>query len=219
MSTVTLKPGREGPVRAGHPWVFSGAIARIAGEEPPGALAQVIAADGSELGIGYVNTRCSIAVRMLSRAIKKPEQVDAEFIHGRLEQALSLRRAVVPPDTTGYRLVNGEGDFLPGLIVDVYGHFVVCQCLTAGADRLKPLVVEALAALLPLRGIYEKSEGGVRQEEGLANVAGTLWGEEPPPCLRFLRTAAGFSSISVEGKKPASFSISVTIALWLAGWL
>lgn len=218
MSTVTLKPGREGPVRAGHPWVFSGAIARIADEGPPGALAQVIAADGSELGIGYVNTRCSIAVRMLSREIKKPGQVDAEFIHRRLAHALSLRRAVVPPDTTGYRLVNGEGDFLPGFVVDVYGHFVVCQCLTAGADRLKPLVVEALAALLSPRGIYEKSEGGVRQEEGLENVTGMLWGEEPPPLLEISENGCRFL-VNIRGGQKTGFFLDQRDNRTLAGRL
>src|SRR5713101_1774548 len=121
MITVTLKPGREGPVRAGHPWVFSGAIAAIEGEGPAGSLARVVAADSSKLGIGYINTRCSITVRMLSRQI---EEIDSGFIHRRLETSLSLRRTVVPPDTTGYRLINGEGDFLPGIIIDVYDHYI-----------------------------------------------------------------------------------------------
>ncbi|MGH8010833.1 MAG: class I SAM-dependent rRNA methyltransferase, partial [Candidatus Binatia bacterium] len=198
MITVTLKPGREGPVRAGHPWVFSGAIASIAGEGPLGSFARVVATDGSEVGVGYINTRCSITVRILSRKLKKPEQIDAEFIRRRLETALSLRRTVVPPDTTGYRLINGEGDFLPGFVVDVYGHFIVCQCLTAGADLLKSLVVEALVALLSPRGIYEKSEGGVRQEEGLANVTGVLWGEEPPPLLEIQENGCRFL-INIRG--------------------
>ena len=109
MITVRLKPDREGPVRAGHPWVFSGAIATIDGEGPPGSFVQVVAADGSALGVGYLNTRCSIAVRMLTREI---EEINVGFIRKRLEVALALRQAVVPPDTTGYRLVNGEGDFL-----------------------------------------------------------------------------------------------------------
>ena len=201
MITVTLKPGREGPVIAGHPWVFSGAIASITGEGPGGSLAQVVAADGNAVGIGYVNPRCSIAVRMLSRQI---EEIDADFIRRRLEAALALRRTVVPPDTTAYRLVNGEGDFLPGVIVDVYGPFIVCQCLTAGADVLKPLVVEALVRLLSPRGIYEKSEGGVRQEEGLTNVAGVLWGEEPPPLVEIQENGCRFL-VNVRGGQKTGF--------------
>jgi len=216
--TVVLKPGREGPVRAGHPWIFSGAIARLAGEGPCGSLAQVVAADGTELGTGYVNTRCSITVRMLSREIKNPEQIDAQFVMKRLENALSLRRSVVPPDTTAYRLVNGEGDFLPGLIVDMYGHFVVCQYLTAGADRLKPLVGEALVALLSLRGIYEKSEGNVRQEEGLTNVTGVLWGEEPPPLLEITENGCRFF-VNIRGGQKTGFFLDQRDNRILAGTL
>jgi 23S rRNA (cytosine1962-C5)-methyltransferase len=199
--TVTLKPGREGPVIAGHPWVFSGAIASLVGEGSAGSLAQVIANDGSVVGIGYMNPRCSITVRMLSRQL---EEIDAGFIHRRLEAALILRRAVVPSDTTAYRLVNGEGDFLPGIIVDVYGPFIVCQSLTAGADVLKPLVVEGLVRLLSPQGIYEKSEGGVRQEEGLTNTAGVLWGEEPPPLLEIQENGCRFL-INVRGGQKTGF--------------
>lgn len=202
MNIVTLKPGREGPVRAGHPWVFSGAIARIAGEEPAGALAHVVASDGTPLGVGYVNPRCPITVRMLSRKI---EDIDADFIHQRLQSALALRRAVVPPDTTGYRLLNGEGDFLPGVIVDVYHPFCVCQFLTAGADALKPLVVQALVDLLAPRGIYEKSEGGVRQEEGLAPTTGVLWGEAPPSLVEIQEHGTCFLVDIVGGQKTGFF--------------
>jgi 23S rRNA (cytosine1962-C5)-methyltransferase len=199
--TVTLKPGREGPVIAGHPWVFSGAISNLVGEGSAGSLAQVIANDGSAVGIGYMNPRCSITVRMLSRQL---EEIDSGFIHRRLEAALTLRRAVVPPDTTAYRLVNGEGDFLPGIIVDVYGPFIVCQSLTAGADLLKPLVVEGLVRLLSPQGIYEKSEGGVRQKEGLTNTAGVLWGEEPPPLLEIQENGCRFL-VNVRGGQKTGF--------------
>jgi 23S rRNA (cytosine1962-C5)-methyltransferase len=110
----------------------------------------------------------------------------------------------VPADTTAYRLVNGEGDFLPGIIVDVYGSFIVCQSLTAGADFLKPLVIEGLVRLLSPRGIYEKSEGGVRQEEGLANAAGVLWGEEPPPLVEIQENGCRFL-VNVRGGQKTGF--------------
>jgi len=199
--TVTLKAGREGPVIAGHPWIFSGAIARVVGEGPAGSLAQVVTADGSIAGIGYVNPRCSITVRMLSRQLA---EINADFIYSRLLTALALRRAVVPAHADAYRLVNGEGDFLPGLIVDVYGPFIVYQSLTAGADLLKPLVVEGLVRLLSPRGIYEKSEGGVRQEEGLSNAAGVLWGEEPPPLVEMQENDCRFL-VNVRGGQKTGF--------------
>jgi 23S rRNA (cytosine1962-C5)-methyltransferase len=138
---------------------------------------------------------------MLSRQL---EDIDADFVYGRLTAALALRRAVVPANATAYRLVNGEGDLLPGLIIDVYGPFIVCQSLTAGADLLKPLVVEGLVRLLSPRGIYEKSEGGVRQEEGLSNAAGVLWGEEPPPLVEIQENDCRFL-VNVRGGQKTGF--------------
>jgi 23S rRNA (cytosine1962-C5)-methyltransferase len=201
MIRVTLKPGREGPVRAGHPWVFSGALNTIEGEGPAGSLAQVIAADGSDLGIGYLNTRCSIAIRMLTR---KNQAIGTDFISKRIVTALSLRRSLFPPQTTGYRLINGEGDFLPGVIVDVYDRYIVCQYLTAGADRLKSLVSEALISLLSPQGIYEKSEGAVRHEEGLANATGLLWGEEPPQLCTIQENSCQFF-VNIRGGQKTGF--------------
>src|SRR6185369_159936 len=96
----------------------------------------------------------------------------------RIREALGLRALV--GDTDALRLVNGEGDGFPGLVVDRYGDFAICQFITAGADLLKPLVVEALGALLPLSGIYERSEGNARTAEGLARHCGVLAGAEPP---------------------------------------
>ena len=202
MITVRLKRGREGPVRAGHPWVFSGAIDSISEEVTAGALVHVVTAEQHSLGIGYCNPRCSIALRLLTR---KRETIDALFIARRLTAALNLRKAILPPQTTGYRLVNGEGDFLPGLVVDVYGEFVVCQFLTAGIEHLKPLIVEALVSLLSPRGVYEKSEGGVRKEEGLANAAGVLWGQEPPPLVTIEEYGCRFVVHLQGGQKTGFF--------------
>ncbi len=175
---VTLKPGRDYSVRAGHPWIFSGAIAQVDGEGAAGAIVAVHAADGRMLGHGMWNPSTSIAVRMLSRG---PQPIDAGFVRGRVAAALDVRSLVTGTDAL--RLVNGEGDGLPGLVVDRYADFAVAQFLTAGADGLKAWVVEALTAALPLRGIYERSEGNVRTAEGLTRVVGVLAGEEPPPEL------------------------------------
>jgi 23S rRNA (cytosine1962-C5)-methyltransferase len=201
--TIRLKPGREGPVRAGHPWIFSGAINRVEGRSTIDEFARVVSADGSFLGIGSYNPhpRCSIAVRILTRL---ETAIDSDFIRRRLETALALRRSLIPQDTTAFRLVNGEGDFLPGVVVDVYDQFVVCQCLTAGADRLKPLIVESLVDLLTPQGIYEKSEGGVRQEEGLPNVTGVLWGVEPPLFLEVQENGCRFL-IDLRGGQKTGF--------------
>jgi 23S rRNA (cytosine1962-C5)-methyltransferase len=175
---VVLKPGRDFSVRAGHPWIFSGAVTRTEGDATAGAVAEVVAGDGRLLGYGTWHPGQSIAVRMLTRGARR---IDAELVRERLADALALRGLVTGTDAL--RLVNGEGDRLPGLVVDRYAEFVVCQFITAGADALKPMVVDALTELVRPRGIYERSEGSVRTAEGLPRTCGVLVGEEPPPEL------------------------------------
>ncbi len=172
---IRLKPRKDRPVLRGHPWIFSGAIALDPGLEP-GSIVAVQNAEGEFLGRGYFNSRCAIAVRMLTRA---DEAIDARWFHVRVAAAVALRRTVVPAETDTYRLINGEGDFLPGFVADVYGPIVVLQCLTAGAARLKGYLVEALQAALAPAGIYERSTGNVRREEGLAAEESVLAGDVP----------------------------------------
>lgn len=175
---VTLKPGRDFSVRAGHPWIFSGAIADIAGTAAAGAPVEVRSADGRVLGWGTWNPSTSIAVRMFTRGARP---LDATVVRERLADALDLRALIAGTDAM--RLVNGEGDRFPGLVVDRYGDFLVCQCITAGADALKPIVVTVLEELVRPRGIFERSEGSARTAEGLTRASGVLSGEEPPPEL------------------------------------
>jgi 23S rRNA (cytosine1962-C5)-methyltransferase len=174
--SIHLRSGRDHPVRLGHPWIFSGAIKDLDPAAEPGDIARVYAADGRLLGVGYCNPRCTIAVRLLTRT---DEPIDAAFIRRRVAAALALRRAVVGDDTTAYRLINGEGDGLPGVLVDRYDDVLVVQCLTAGADRLKPWLLDALLAELAPRAVVERSEGSVRQAEGLGASASTLHGTAP----------------------------------------
>ena len=175
---IVLKPKRDAAVRAGHPWIFSGAIDRVTDPETPGALGEVVSADGRVLGRGTWNPRTSIAVRMMSRG---DAAVDAAFVEARLAAALRLRSLLRGSDA--WRLVNGEGDGLPGVVVDRYADFLVAQFLTAGADRLKPWIVDALTTLCEPRGIFERSDGSVRRAEGLAAAVGVLAGDEPPPVV------------------------------------
>ena len=192
--TLFLRSGKDRPVRLGHPWVFSGAIRDLDPTLPPGTIGRLCAADGAALGVGYVNPRCTIAVRLLSR---RDEPVDAAFVARRVAAAAALRGRVVAADTDAYRLINGEGDGLPGVLVDRYGGSLVVQLLTAGAERLRPWLVEALVTQVQPRVVVERSEGGVRAAEGLAPVAGVLVGEasdgEPvrENGLRFVVTPGG----------------------------
>lgn len=162
-----LKSGKDRPVRFGHPWVFSGALREGAPAVEPGTVVRLLASDGECLGRGYYHPSTQIAVRMLTRA---DEEIDASFFARRLDAAIALRRAVVAADTDAYRLVNGEGDGLPGFVVDRYGETVVVQCLTAGAERQKKHLIDALIERLEPRCVYERSAGSVRQAEGLEPV-------------------------------------------------
>lgn len=171
--TLFLRSGKDRPVRLGHPWVFSGAIRDLDPDLPPGAIVRLCAADGAPLGVGYVNPRCTIAVRLLSR---RDEPIDAAFVARRVAAAAALRRRVVGAESDAHRLINGEGDGLPGVLVDRYAGSLVVQVLTAGAEQLRPLLVAALQAELHPRRIVERSEGAVRAAEGLAPTAGLLAG-------------------------------------------
>jgi 23S rRNA (cytosine1962-C5)-methyltransferase len=196
---VTLKLGRDFAVRAGHPWIFSGAIATTEGDAAAGSIVEVCAADGRVLGFGTWNPNNSIAIRMMTRGARA---IDADLVRERLTDALKLRALVTGTDAM--RLVNGEGDRFPGLVVDRYGDFAVCQFITAGADALKPFVVDTLQALLPLRGIYERSEGNVRNAEGLPRTCGVLAGEEPPPELVITESGRRYV-VDVRGGQKTGF--------------
>jgi 23S rRNA (cytosine1962-C5)-methyltransferase len=173
--TVTLKSGREGPVRGGNPWIFSQAIERV---EPNGLAAgsavEVRDSAGALLGMGHYNPATTIAVRML--AWGETPEID-ELIVRRIRSALELRRHIAAPDTDSYRVVNGDGDGLSGVVVDRYGDVAVMQLLSAGAERCRDRIVQAAADLLKPRAILERSQGAVRRQEGLADRAGHAWGE------------------------------------------
>jgi 23S rRNA (cytosine1962-C5)-methyltransferase len=201
VADLHLARSKDRPVRAGHPWVFSGAIRDLDPGIEPGSIVRVRAADGELLGTGYVNPSCTIAVRMLTRG---GEPVDGELIARRVGAALDLRRRLVGADTTAYRLVNGEGDGLPGLLVDRYDDVLVVQCLTAGGERLKTALVSELTRRTSPRSVVERSEGSVRDAEGLSARTGILHGE--PPGERSVReNGLLFAVTPGSGQKTGSY--------------
>jgi len=175
IARVILKRGREGPVRGGNPWIFSQAIERIDPPSPEaGALVTVHDAAGALIGMGYCNPSTTIALRML--AWGQAPAIE-ELIARRLKGALELRRRFIRDDTNCYRLVNGDGDGLSGVVVDRFGDVLVVQLLTAGADRMRAIIVDALNDLLHPRAIIERSHGAVRKQEGLEDNGAVLAGE------------------------------------------
>jgi 23S rRNA (cytosine1962-C5)-methyltransferase len=172
---IILKKGKERPVHRGHPWVFSGAVARAEGDLSPGEIGEVYSGNGSFIGMGQFNPHSQIILRMLTR---KKEVLNSSFFKERMLRAYDLREKGLQGKTNAYRVINGEGDFLPGLIVDRYKDILVLQCLTAGMERLKGLFIDLLVNHFNPKSIYERSDVPSRKEEGLPEAKGLVYGED-----------------------------------------
>jgi 23S rRNA (cytosine1962-C5)-methyltransferase len=179
-NSVVLKKRRDKAVRQHHHWVFSGAIYSYPKDYKQGGIYPVKTAEGELLGHGYFNKDTSIAGRMLNTNDEDPLLSIAKNI----DQAIALRKQVFDPSlTNAYRLINGEGDRLPGLIVDVYDDVLVMQISTLGMEKLKKHILSLLLAKLTPRCIYEKSLSSVRKMEKLDKCAKTLHGKLPEKLL------------------------------------
>ncbi|HEX9077248.1 MAG TPA: 23S rRNA (cytosine(1962)-C(5))-methyltransferase RlmI, partial [Anaerolineae bacterium] len=178
VSRILLKHGKEKPVLAHHPWIFSGAIARVE-DAHDGDTVDVFDSTDQWLARGYYNSRSQIAVRLWTWIREEP--VDRAWLKTRLASAIAGRRALIDSRATNaYRLVNAESDRIPGLVVDRYADWVVVQFLTLGVEIRKRELVGLLAEMLEPRGIYERSDVDVREKEGLSPSVGVLYGSEPP---------------------------------------
>lgn len=175
MTRCILKPGRDLPLRRGHPWVYSGAVQRVEGEAEPGEIVEVLDHRGRFIARGYYNPRSQIAIRVLTW---RREEIGRRLLRKRLQEAIALRHPL-EGRTTAMRLVNSEGDLLPGLIIDRYGDYLALQIHTWGMERLRGVVVDLLRELLQPRGIYDKSDPEARAKEGLGPSEGTIEGEVP----------------------------------------
>jgi len=176
---ICLKQGRDKSLRRLHPWVFSGAIERVEGAPVAGDSAAIVAASGETLGVAAYSPASQIRARVWT--FDADEVVDAAFFRRRLARAIESRRRLGMLATdAACRLVFSESDGLPGLIVDRYADYLVCQFSSAGAEAWRSTLVDLLGELCAPRGIYERSEGGGRHKEGLPSRRGVLAGAEPP---------------------------------------
>lgn len=197
---VILKQGRAKPVVRRHPWIFSGSIHHVEGNPEDGDILDVHDAGRNWLARGYFNQQSQIRVRLLTW--DGDVSIDPAFWERRLRRAIDARRALglgVRSEgraaTTAYRLVHAESDYVPGLIADRYGDWVVIQFLTLGVDRRRDAMVEGLVSCLKtdgVRGIYERSDVAVREKEGLAQRTGLLWGEKPPETIEIRENGRRF---------------------------
>ena len=179
MACARLRRGEGRMLKKGGPWVYDNEIDLIEGEYENGDLVRVLDYDGWELGTGFVNTGSKLTIRMLSR--KKGAVIDEDFFRSRVKDAYEYRKKVV--DTagakSGYRVIFGEADFLPGLVVDKFADVLVVQSLALGMDRFKELIIRLLKECMEedgvkIRGVYERSDAKVRENEGLTKVRGFL---------------------------------------------
>ncbi|MFA7172698.1 MAG: class I SAM-dependent methyltransferase [Kiritimatiellia bacterium] len=200
MITVTLKKGREFSVSRRHPWIFSGAIAHLEGTPESGASVKIVDHSGQVLGVGAYSAESQIRVRMWS--FDPATEVDAAFVTSRVAAAIGARAGYLAEGATNaFRLINSEADFLPGVIADQYGSWIVCQFTTVGAERWKGVVVDALQRLSGCSGIYERSDVDVRSREGLLPVIGLLAGVEPPELIEIHEGECRFHVNVREGHK------------------
>lgn len=158
-----LKKGREKSVLEGHPWLFSGAVAKVEGEESS-PVAEVMSASGDLLAFGFYSAESQIRVRILGRGTAP---VDHGFFARRLAQAIALRRGLLPRETTGYRLLNAEGDGIPGWTVDRFGDLLVSQITCAGLEKLRGDAYAALRGSFPEAAILQANSLPARRLEGL----------------------------------------------------
>jgi 23S rRNA (cytosine1962-C5)-methyltransferase len=178
---IILKPRKEKPLLAHHPWIFSGAIARIDGAHD-GDTVDIFDSENRWLARGYYNSKSQIAVRVWTW---NDELIDRKFLRARLERAIKARNEFIDREnTTAYRLVNAESDLLPGLVVDRYGDFIVMQFLTLGIEARQAEIVSLVQELLAPVGIFERSDVDVREKEGLKSVVGVLSGSVPPDFIQ-----------------------------------
>jgi 23S rRNA (cytosine1962-C5)-methyltransferase len=176
MPTLILKKGREKAILRKHPWIFSGAVARVEGDPVPGETVIIRDSKGRYLATAAYSPQSQIRARIWSW--DEGQSIDRAFFKARLRAALELRKRWISTDSTdAYRLVHAESDRLPGLVVDRYGDALVMQILSAGAERWRETIVDVLADLLHPTCIYERSDVAVRELEGLAERTGPLYGD------------------------------------------
>ena len=174
-TAVILKKGEGRTLKAGGMWVYDNEIASIQGSFENGDIVEVRDFDGYCMGCGFINTNSKITVRMLSR--KKDTVIDEAFIRRRVRDAWNYRKETI--DTSSCRVIFGEADFLPGIVVDKFSDVLVVESLALGIDRWKLTIVEALKNILAedgirIRGVYERSDAKVRLQEGMERSKGFI---------------------------------------------
>lgn len=191
MPSIKLKKGRDKSFNRKHPWIFSGAVDSVKDVNTNGETVDIISGDGKFLGYGSYSSHSQISVRVLS--FNPDEKIDRAFFKQRIENAIQFRKQIINYKlTNSYRLINAESDSLPGLVVDKYADFIVCQFLSAGAEFWKKEIVEILVDLINPSGIFERSDVEVREKEGLQQSKEILYGKAPEELIEIIENENRF---------------------------
>ncbi|NMM51525.1 methyltransferase domain-containing protein [Paenibacillus aquistagni] len=215
---IVLSRARKKRIERSHPWVYKTEIDKVIGEPAPGDLVDILTEKEKYAATGYYNPASQITVRVVS--YERDVQMDKDYFVRCFTDCLSHRERFLG-EATAYRLVYGEADFLPGLIVDRFDDVLVVQILTLGMDMRREMIVEALVEVMQPRGIYERSDVPIREREGLEQVTGVLYGE----CPRHVQVRENELTIEVDivaGQKTGYFfdqrENRAAIAPLMTGW-
>lgn len=204
-AVVTLKKGEGRALKAGGPWIYDNEIESIMGSFENGDVVLVHDFDGYPMGKGFINRNSKIRIRMMTR--RSDVEIDREFLKKRVQDAWEYRKKTV--DTISCRVIFGEADFLPGLVVDKFSDVLVVQSLALGIDRMKETIVELLKEILAedgiqIRGVYERSDAKVRTQEGMERVKGFI-GEPFDPLVEIIENGVKYQVDVKDGQKTGFF--------------
>jgi 23S rRNA (cytosine1962-C5)-methyltransferase len=189
--SVILKKSADSFIKRKHPWIFSGAIEKVEGNPSNGETVQIFTPNKSLVGHGSFSPSSQIRVRVWS--FDPDEKIDSDFFRKKISSASELRKKIIDDTiTNAYRIINAESDGIPGLIVDRYSDFLVCQFLSAGAEVHKKIIVQILQEIIKPAGIYERSDVEVRTKENLQPTKGILKGKEPDNLVEILENHLNF---------------------------
>ena len=204
-AVVALKKGEGRALKAGGPWIYDNEIESIMGSFENGDIVLVHDFDGYPMGKGFINRNSKIRIRMMTR--RSDVEIDREFLKKRVQDAWEYRKKTV--DTSSCRVIFGEADFLPGLVVDKFSDVLVVQSLALGIDRMKETIVELLKEILAedgiqIRGVYERSDAKVRTQEGMERVKGFI-GEPFDPLVEIIENGVKYQVDVKDGQKTGFF--------------
>lgn len=218
LAKAYLKKQRKKRLENGHPWVYLSEIERVEGNPQSGDVVEVVNHAGVFLAKGYLNLNSQLAVRILTYNPK--EEIDQRFFTKRVREAWEFRKRFLNDDNA-CRVIYGEADFLPGVVVDKFADVLVIQILSLGMERLRDQLVQGLIDVIQPKGIYERSDVSVRELEGLEQRTGTVWGETPRE-VEIVENGMRYIVDIVEGQKTGFFfdqrENRAAIAPLMSGW-